>query len=138
MTLRKNTEVIRLDPNEARAYRGRGIAYSAKGDYDDAIADYTEANRLDPKDAVTYAVRGTAYSAKDDYDRAIADFTDAIRPPHLQRRATRTGMGRLRCQALSINSISLLSQKIRSGEVLRRTLICCYTPVEEACTLGRT
>ena len=35
-------------------YNNRGNAYSAKGDYDRGIADYTEAIRLGPKDAVPY------------------------------------------------------------------------------------
>src|SRR5580704_11378972 len=39
-------------------YNNRGNAFSAKGDYDRGIADYTEAIRLGPKEAVPYKNRG--------------------------------------------------------------------------------
>jgi tetratricopeptide (TPR) repeat protein/predicted small secreted protein len=73
------TQAIRLDPDNAKAYKERGNAYYIKGDYDRAIADYTQAIRLDPDYALAYHNRGDAYSDKDDYDRAIADYTQAIR-----------------------------------------------------------
>jgi Flp pilus assembly protein TadD len=37
------TQAIRLDPNNAKAYRERGLAYNNKGDYDGAIGDCTQA-----------------------------------------------------------------------------------------------
>jgi tetratricopeptide (TPR) repeat protein len=40
------TEVIRLDPNYAEAYYGRGDAYLEKGDTDKADKDFDQANRL--------------------------------------------------------------------------------------------
>jgi tetratricopeptide (TPR) repeat protein len=40
---------IRLNPNFAEAYDGRGEVYASKGDYARAIADYNEALRLDLK-----------------------------------------------------------------------------------------
>ena len=71
----------------ARRYRAigrkhstcRGIAYSAKGDYDQAIADYNQAIRLNPNYGMAYYNRGSAYADKRDYDRAIADFEVALR-----------------------------------------------------------
>ena len=50
-----------------------------KGDYDQAIADYTEAIRLNPEYAEAYCNRGVAYWEKGNDDKAIADFTEAIR-----------------------------------------------------------
>jgi tetratricopeptide (TPR) repeat protein len=73
------TQAIRLDPNNANAYRERGNAYSDKGDYDRAIADYNQALRLDPNLAAAYNTRGFAYYMKGDYDRAIADYNQALR-----------------------------------------------------------
>jgi tetratricopeptide (TPR) repeat protein len=61
------------------AYNNRGNAYSDKGDYDRAIADYTQAIRLAPNVASRYYNRGLAYYSKKDYDRAIVDFNQAIR-----------------------------------------------------------
>ena len=65
--------------NRAIAYVIRGLAWSAKNDFDHAITDYTEAIRLDPKNAVDFSSRGNAYYARRDYDHAIADYDQAIR-----------------------------------------------------------
>jgi tetratricopeptide (TPR) repeat protein len=75
----KNSAALRTDPNDASAFYNRGVAYSAKGDKDRAIADYSEAIRLDPGYALAFNQRGNAHSAKGDNDRAIADYSDAIR-----------------------------------------------------------
>ena len=74
-----SNEGIRLYPNDALYYFGRGEAYHYKGDYDRAIADYTSAIRLDPNRASYYKDRGDVYYGKRDYDRAIDDYTSAIR-----------------------------------------------------------
>lgn len=68
-----------MPKNLAVAYNDRGNAYSAKGDFDRAIADYSAAIRLDPKYAAAYGNRGNANSAEGRFDRAIADCSDAIR-----------------------------------------------------------
>lgn len=98
------TEVVRLNPKDARAFAKRGDMYRIKNDHDRAIADLTEAIRLNPTFSWAFAVRGETYRAKnwlenanaairrlgtgesessflktDDYDRAIADITEAIR-----------------------------------------------------------
>ena len=73
------TRAIQLDPNNAKAYNRRGIAYEHKREHDKAIADYTEAIRLDPKYASAYYHRGVACGEKGDNDKAIADFTESIR-----------------------------------------------------------
>lgn len=44
-------EVIRLDPDYAEAYYGRGIAYHDLGDYEKAIADFESYLELGPPDA---------------------------------------------------------------------------------------
>ena len=59
-------------------YYDRGEAYTGKGDYDRAIADYTKVIELKPSWALPYRCRGEAYTGKGDYDRAIADYTKAI------------------------------------------------------------
>jgi tetratricopeptide (TPR) repeat protein len=65
-------EANRLDPELAsrvrnetffRAYYMRGIAFSAKKDYDNAIKDFDEALRLNPK-CDAYKERALAWSAK--------------------------------------------------------------------------
>ena len=71
------TKVIALDPNYAKAYASRGLAYHNK-EYDRAIEDYNKAIQLDPNYAYAYVGRGLAYSKKDQYDRAIEDYNKAI------------------------------------------------------------
>ena len=73
------TEAIRLKPDCAEAYKGRGDAYDRKGEYDRAIADYTDAIRLEPYKGFYYAYRGMTYDRKKEYDPAISDFSEAIR-----------------------------------------------------------
>jgi tetratricopeptide (TPR) repeat protein len=70
---------IRLDPEYAPAYRGRGNVYRNQGDFAPAFADYDAAIRLAPSDASSYYHRGlTRYRVGDDAG-AIADFDAAIR-----------------------------------------------------------
>ncbi len=73
------TQAIRLDPTDASAYYGRGLAYFFTGDYDSAIADYTEAIRLDPKNAMAYYDRGLAYRLKGQRAAAERDYAQAKR-----------------------------------------------------------
>jgi tetratricopeptide (TPR) repeat protein len=71
-------EAIRISPNFARAYHGRGVAYFHKGQSDKAIASYTEAIRLEPKNDVAIFDRGLAYWEAGEHKRAAADFREAI------------------------------------------------------------
>jgi tetratricopeptide (TPR) repeat protein len=72
------TALIEKIEQNAGWYSARGEAYSRKGDYYRAIADFTEAIRLSPRDADAHNLRGVAYHAWGDYDEAIDDFTESI------------------------------------------------------------
>ena len=74
----KYSDAIDLDPNYARAYAGRGIAYHFKKQYSQAITDYTIAIGLDPQDENTYYNRGLAYESLKQNDLAMADFNKAV------------------------------------------------------------
>lgn len=63
----------------AAAYFNRGNALLAKGDVDQAIADYDEAIKLDPKNASAYNNRGSVRSEKGDAEGALEDFNTAIK-----------------------------------------------------------
>lgn len=71
------TKAIRLDPESAGAYAGRGAIKFAMGDNRGAIADFTKAIELDQKSAGYYSGRGTARLAAGDIPGAIGDFTCA-------------------------------------------------------------
>jgi tetratricopeptide (TPR) repeat protein len=73
------TDEIRAKPENAWTYAKRGIAWSARGEYDKAIADDTEAIRRDPKEAVFFNNRGITWHKKLELDKAIADYTEAVR-----------------------------------------------------------
>ena len=64
--------------NDVNPYYDRGITYSEKGDYGNAIKDYTKAIELQPDYASAYYNRGVAYGQKGDYGNAIKDYTKAI------------------------------------------------------------
>ena len=68
---------LNSEPNDAEFYSSRGDAYSEKGDYDRAIADYTKAIELKPKLAVVYSNRGEAWLHLAEWDKARADLTNA-------------------------------------------------------------
>jgi tetratricopeptide (TPR) repeat protein len=64
--------------NLLQAHLDRGDAFRAKGNYDQAMADYNTARELDPNSPAPYYSRGIAYVDQRKYDEAIADFTKAI------------------------------------------------------------
>jgi tetratricopeptide (TPR) repeat protein len=83
------SQAIRLAPIESGiggysfstsdAYWLRGWAYTEKGRYDDAIADYTMSIHLAGDRAEAYEARAYACEKKGDHDGAIFDCTDAVR-----------------------------------------------------------
>jgi tetratricopeptide (TPR) repeat protein len=62
----------------AIAYNNRGNAYTAKSDYDHAIADFDQSIKLNPAYIKPLNNRGVAYLRKGEYDRAIEAFDEAI------------------------------------------------------------
>ena len=94
-------KVIGIDPNNARAYTGRGNVYDLKGEYDLAIADYTAAIGIDPRIrglahqktigrtagdydlAWAYYYRGCSYQSKGEPDLAKSDFEAAVSVGHV-------------------------------------------------------
>lgn len=57
----------------------RGYAASIRGEYDEAISEYSEAIRLNPSADGYYYMRGGVYAAKKDYANALTDYNEAIR-----------------------------------------------------------
>jgi tetratricopeptide (TPR) repeat protein len=59
-------------------YYNRGFAYSKKGQYDKAIADYTVAIELGPSNERIYQARASSYESIKEYDKAIGDLDKAV------------------------------------------------------------
>jgi tetratricopeptide (TPR) repeat protein len=90
--------------DSAVAYYNRGVAYFEKGDWDNAIAEFTEAIRLKPDFAsayynlsAAYYNRGVVYAEKEDYARARADWEKVLEidPNHA---GARNNLERLKAQ----------------------------------------
>ncbi len=68
-------------PSSPTPYYNRGIVYAMKGDFDDAISDYTDSLLRNPRNPAVRRSRGAAYLDRDmpgDLIRAIDDFSRAI------------------------------------------------------------
>jgi tetratricopeptide (TPR) repeat protein len=48
----------------------RGLAYWKKGQYDQAVSDYTKALEINPRDDGAYYCRGVAFYSKQEYDKS--------------------------------------------------------------------
>lgn len=72
------TQAITLDPQDAKAYNNRGIAYVEQGEIETAIEDFTQAIILDPQLASVYNNRGNAYTKLGEIETAIEDYSQAI------------------------------------------------------------
>jgi tetratricopeptide (TPR) repeat protein len=73
------TEAVKLDPNCAPAYLGRGRAWARKHYRDRELADYSEAIRIDPNNASYRAARGDSWSAQGRHSHAMDDYNEALR-----------------------------------------------------------
>jgi tetratricopeptide (TPR) repeat protein len=59
-------------------HQQQALAAAKKGNYDEAITEFTRALESDPKDAEAYNNRGSMYTFKRRYDQALADFDKAL------------------------------------------------------------
>jgi tetratricopeptide (TPR) repeat protein len=69
---------IKLDPNNAMAFRHRGIINTRMQRYDRAIQDFNEAIRLNPNVGSDFSGRAYALRFVGQYERAIADYSKAL------------------------------------------------------------
>lgn len=112
------TQAIDINPDYARVYLERGIAYHHLRRYDEAIRDYTEAIRLDPSQAITYENRAGCFNELGQSDKAIADATKAITlDPKQARSYTHRGVAYHRTRKYDL-AVDDLSRAIHLGPPL--------------------
>jgi tetratricopeptide (TPR) repeat protein len=70
---------IELNPQFAKAYHGRGAAWSALGCDEEALADFSTALSIDPRLPQAYLGRAGIWFRKGDLERADADYSAAVR-----------------------------------------------------------
>jgi tetratricopeptide (TPR) repeat protein len=73
---KKNNNVGRYSAN---VYHARGYFYTARGQYQRAIENYSEAIRIKPDYAQAYYNRGVTYAAIGQHQHAVEDYDKAIR-----------------------------------------------------------
>ena len=71
------TKAIKQNPDDAKAYCNRGVAYGKKGEFDYAIEDYIKAIELKPDYADAYYNRGIAWLHLGEWENAKSDLTTA-------------------------------------------------------------
>ena len=74
----ESNQILKTDPQDAKAYFNRGTGYFEKGEYDAAIADLSRAIAIEPNAPDVYFNRGASYRRQHKIDAAISDFSKAI------------------------------------------------------------
>jgi tetratricopeptide (TPR) repeat protein len=73
------TQAIKINPNYADAYTGRGLAYRSLQDYQKAILDCTQAIKINPNYADAYRDRGSVFVLLKNYQKGMNDLNQAIK-----------------------------------------------------------
>lgn len=73
--LEKWNKKIGDNPNDAEAYRQRGLVYERKHDNNQAISDYNKGIEVNQNLALLFWNRGLLFYKNGSYDQAIADFS---------------------------------------------------------------
>src|SRR5262249_32850199 len=92
--LRDYTQLIRLNPDDPRAYTARAEIYRQRKQYAEAARDYTRLLALGANKAPLYQKRAEAYRQLKQADKAIADYGELVKlnPRNLQARADRADL----------------------------------------------
>jgi len=70
-TLADLNEAVRLAPDDATAWRARGLHYAGLNEHEKALADLDKALELDPDHAITYGVKAAVLVEMEKYDEAL-------------------------------------------------------------------
>jgi tetratricopeptide (TPR) repeat protein len=72
-------ERVQANPQDSWAFYMRAHGWYQKGEYANAIKDFTECIRLSPTEAAAHNSRGITWLAMREYDKAINDYSEAVR-----------------------------------------------------------
>ena len=73
------SRTVKVNPQNAEAFRNRGLLYGRKGEYTSALSDLDRAILLNPNDARAYGFRGLVRQKMGEIAAAIIDLDTAIR-----------------------------------------------------------
>ena len=73
------SDAIRIQPDYAEAYYGRGLTKFKLNDFQGSAADNAEAIKLKPDYGIAYYGRAYAEFKLNDTQKSLADYTEAIR-----------------------------------------------------------
>ena len=76
--MKKQLEIIKINPKDAKAYYNMGVAYEKLKDYENAINSYKKAIKINPNYDKAYYNMGVAYGKLKDYENAINSYKKAI------------------------------------------------------------
>ncbi len=91
--IRAFATAIRLDPDYARAYLNRGMAYERIGNLQQAIEDFSKAIHLEPGEGKHYYVRGVAHRRIGMAKEALQDLRKAADLGYRSARETLKSIG---------------------------------------------
>jgi tetratricopeptide (TPR) repeat protein len=90
------TQIIDMDPGNAKAIADLGLTHYTMGQYGQALAEFNRAVEMDPGYAWAFSNRGRVYWAMGRHNEALADFTRAIDlDPGYARALASRGLGYL-------------------------------------------
>jgi len=90
--IRAFARAIRLDPDYARAYLNRGMAYERIGNLQQAVADFNKAIDLEPEAGKIYYIRGIAHRRLGMAKEALEDLRKAATLGYRSARETLRSM----------------------------------------------
>lgn len=91
--LQADSQGPQIDPEDAKAYNGRGITLAKNAQYERAIAEFSRAITRDPAFAEAYYNRALVYIATGQLGPAISDFTKVVEiTPALTEGYTQRGL----------------------------------------------
>ncbi len=70
-------KVIKLEPENPKAYFHRGVSYGEIGQYENSLSSINKAIEFDPDKGLFYYGRGRVYLLAGDKEKAIEDFKQA-------------------------------------------------------------